>query len=475
MDVKTIIIDNITVLSITAIAVIAVLVIVLVIKVKNEGSEVSRYSKIAYTDVLTGVKNRTAFYEDFPLYIADLVENNQEGALIYIDLNCFKKYNDLMGHEAGDAVLCTVSKRLTESLDSIAELYRIGGDEFAMLINPASAGEIDKIGVLIKHAAKQDVFIESLNNTTPLYGASMGVTRIPKDGRDVDQLLSNADIAMYQSKVFGHMYYYELELQEKHELEMAIVFALEHIDEDNEFKIYFQPIMQRYQRKVAGAEALIRWESSELGFLYPNAFIHIAEKYHLVHKIDYWVLAQGLKQLKKWREDDYNDLSLIINLSEQTVFNNNFYEKTVELINFHNINPGKLIIEITESTYVKMTEDIVNNIRNIQWLGVRLAVDDFGTGYSSLEKLASYDLTYLKIDRKFIQGIYNDEKNQQMVDAIVALAQRLQIGVVIQGVEEKEQLDYIFKLPCMYLQGYYFSKPLLNEDFLEYCQLFLTK
>ncbi|MGG3797860.1 EAL domain-containing protein [Metabacillus fastidiosus] len=408
----------------------------------------------AYHDNLTGLRNRHGFRED----ISDWIEENRETgkmAVFFLDLNRFKYINDTLGHNVGDQILKAVSNRLYNHLNEKADLYRFGGDEFIIVVKNHSVEEVEQFAKDIMSLFLDPFYIGKERHYLT---SSFGVSLFPRDGQDFDTLIKKADTAMYLAKEKGHnaVQFYTVEMSENMKKTMKLEKALRQAIDQEQFILYYQPQIDVKTQKMIGVEALIRWEHPTLGMVPPNEFIPLAEETGLITPITEWVLRTACRQSCKWQEEGIKPLRMGVNISPY-LFKANLVNMVKQILDDTGLDPSYLELEITESIMqaAEITTPILNQLKS---LGVRLSIDDFGTGYSSLAFLRYFPIESLKIDRSFIDEIEKD--NGVIVKTIIDMATHLNLNVVAEGIETKEQLDFLSELDCDEGQGYLFSRPL---------------
>jgi len=443
-----------------------ILTIVRDITEQHKSSEVIR--RHAYYDGLTLLPNRFLALDRLSQMILDSEISNQNIAVFFLDLDDFKKVNDSLGHEVGDKLLIESAIRLTRAMRKEDTIGRLGGDEFIVL----SQGLNDKNDPIVIADNLLRVFREpfQIDGRELIITLSIGIAISPENGQTVSDLLRNADTAMYQAKSLGRNAYsfftkeMNIAMIRRFEIEEQMHGALER----DEFEVYYQPQLDVKTNKVIGAEALLRWHSIALGNVTPDEFIPIAEHTGLIVAIGEYVVTQALHFLHKWQSIENEQYTIAVNLSPRQFRDTNllpFIEKSLEQAN---IKVGSLELEITEGVLMTGQSYIADALIALQTLGVKLSMDDFGTGYSSLSYLRQYDFDVLKIDRSFINGITQNKEDRDLVKASIAIAHSLGLDVVAEGVEITEQLTILEELGCDYVQGYYFSKPLPAEQFIEF-------
>ncbi len=420
----------------------------------------SKLYYLAYHDQLTGLKNRFALQERLD-YIK---QENELGkyALLYIDIDNFKYINDAMGHRFGDLLLTKVSERLLNVTATDNSVYRIGGDEFIVLIDNYDKKEyVERAAVSILKAFKSLFEVESINIFTTI---SIGISTYPEHGKEIDSLLKNADIALYKAKESGknRIVFYNDPMNDEIAGRVKIEKNLRTALENKEFELYYQPQLDIRTGTISGLEALIRWRSGELGFVSPQDFIGVAEATHLIIPIGEWVLRTACQFLYNLERLGYKGLSMSVNISMLQLLQDDFVDMVLDNIDAVNINPIQLELEITESILMESYEVIAKKLKILRARGIRIALDDFGKGYSSLNYLKLLPITTLKIDKTFIDTI--SSKGKTLTDLIVKMGRSMDLCVVAEGVETQEQLDFLIKHKCNKIQGYLFSKPLPQAE-----------
>ncbi|PRR81524.1 sensor domain-containing protein [Clostridium vincentii] len=421
---------------------------------------------MAYHDFLTDLPNRSFFIDKLKNALSLSGSKNSKVAVIFLDLDNFKKINDTLGHSIGDKLLIKVAERISSCMRKDDILARLGGDEFSVLIE--NVKNKDEIIPLIEkiNTVFEDPF--NINNNLINLTVSMGISVYPDDGQTVGALLKNADMAMYKAKYLGKDTFMLFNIKMKEELtrkvkiESMIPIALK----NNEFILYYQPQYETKTGKLRGFEALIRWNSPELGFLNPLEFISIAEESGLIVQIGEWVLKTAAIMGKKISEIYDTQVMMSVNISPIQLKQKNFVNLVIEAISNSGINPKLLELEVTEGVLIDSYDNSIEILNKLKEIGISIALDDFGTGYSSLSYLKKLPINVLKIDKCFIDEIESRDNENTFVETIVSLAHKLNIETLAEGVENEEQLKYLEKAQCYTIQGYYFSKP-VPESMIE--------
>ncbi len=432
--------------------------------------------KLAYYDSLTGLPNRTFFTRLMVRAIAQAERNKDTLAVMFIDLDNFKRINDTLGHAVGDLLLQAIPDVVLRCIrksdifaryredEILKSMSRLGGDEFIVLLSPIKKSEDAAIIARRINTEMQSPF--SLGNHEVYVSASIGIAIYPHDGTDVDSLLKCADMAMYHAKTSGrnNFQFFEESMNvavlEKVKIENDLRRALER----GEFVLHYHSKIDAAKGEMTGMEALIRWQHPERGLLPPADFIHIAEESGLIVQIGEWVLKTACLQNLSWQIAGYPFKCVSVNLSCRQFEDEGLLASVKKILQETQLLPQYLELEITESTIMKNPDMAAVLLQNIMSLGVQISVDDFGTGYSSLSYLKKLPLTTLKIDRSFVRELPSNEDDVSIVKAIIALAHSLRLKVVAEGVETAEQRDFLKKLTCDEMQGFFWDKALPSKD-----------
>ena len=394
--------------------------------------------------------------------IKNYMQNNTEAALILFDIDNFKHVNDSFGHEFGDVVLKNISDNIRNSLESNILMCRYSGNTFILFQKNTK----DEDSILNTVQEIFNIFKQPQQNI--YFTISMGIALVPKDGINYNVLLKNADIAMYEAKQNGKNKYkfFSNEMGNKVVKEYALQKELRTSLEKQEIYVVFQPKVLLEDSTVRGFEALARWNNEKFGEVSPGKFIPLAEESKMIVPIGAFVLEEVCRKIKYLTSNGYSNFKIAVNLSEVQFQEEILISFLRKLINKYNISTRYLELEITESMFMKSFEKNLKVLEEIKNMGISIALDDFGTGYSSLSYLTKLPIDVLKIDRSFIIDLCSNPKEKCMVESIIRLSHQLGIDVVAEGVEEKEQVEYLKAISCDFVQGYYFSKPRPFEEII---------
>ncbi|MCT8986640.1 two-component system response regulator [Shewanella phaeophyticola] len=445
---------------------------------KKTEQEISYY---AFYDTLTDLPNRRKFLMQLDLAIANAQRHTTKLALLFIDLDYFKKINDTLGHKAGDELLCQAAQRIKDSIrasDPLAvgeramfneqHIARLGGDEFTLILSDLS--DFDSVAIIAQR------IIDSLSKPYFIQGhktfisASIGISFYPDDGTTADILLQHADTAMYEVKNNGKNSY-QLFSHEKHQSLMARLKTeaelREAIQQGGQLELYYQPQFNSVTSQTVGYEALLRWNHPTKGILSPIDFMAVAESSGLIIEIGKWVLVEACTQAKMLQDKHIDFKRMAVNLSALQFNDENIYDYVKFAIEHTQVSPYLLELEITESAIIRNVDDAITLIIKLKDLGVKLAIDDFGTGYSSLNYLRNFPIDTLKIDKSFVDEIVTNQKDAAIARTIIQLAINLELSTIAEGVEHTEQLEILKSLGCDDIQGYLYSKALPAKQLWE--------
>ena len=413
----------------------------------------------AHHDSLTGLPNRALLHDRIDRAITHAARNDNQVAVVFVDLDHFKLINDSLGHHVGDRLLLEVASRLQACVRSNDTVVRQGGDEFVLVL--AEQHHEDEVLAVVSRLL--DAVSQPWTDNGQEYGlsCSIGVSCYPRDGEDPGALLRSADAAMYQAKAAGrstyHFYTPELNQAISERLEMEN--SLRHALEREEFRVFYQPRIDVASGRIVGAEALIRWDCPGKGIVPPDSFISIAEETGLIIPIGQWILREACRQNSAWRRAGLPPIAVSVNLSPIQFRHTGLVQSVADALSEAGLDPGSLELEVTESFVMHDAERINIAMQSLKALGVDIAVDDFGTGYSSLSYLKRFPVDRLKIDKSFVRDSDSDPDDAAIVRAIITLGHALGLRVVAEGVETAAHLDYLKLHGCDEVQGYFFSRP----------------
>ncbi|QDE30523.1 EAL domain-containing protein [Shewanella polaris] len=418
----------------------------------------------AHYDSLTGLPNRLLSLDRLSQMLKDAHRVKNKIAVLFLDLDDFKKVNDTMGHSVGDDLLIQAATRLKSTIRDNDVVGRLGGDEFIIMLN---IHEPEEAEIIANKLLKQFYTPFILKSREVVSTISIGIALYPFDSEDPKELLRQADSAMYHSKDRGRNIYHFYTEQMNHDMNrrLKIEEQLRNALKLGELEVYFQPVIEIRTRKIVGAEALLRWKNSILGQVSPDEFIPIAEQTSLIVSIGEYVIENAFSAAQKWQQTYNLQFKIAINVSPKQFRENNFVEVLNIKLEQYQIHPTSVELEITEGVLLSGDDIIETNLRSIHDIGVNIAMDDFGTGYSSLSYLRSYPFDTLKVDKSFVNDITVDPADLELVGAAVAMGHALNLTVVAEGIETEEQYHLLNELNCDYGQGYLFSKPLPQKEF----------
>lgn len=415
---------------------------------------------LAFHDYLTGLPNRSMLDKQLSQELLVAAERSHQVALLFIDLDRFKVINDTLSHTTGDYLLKEVAKRLTLLIRKNDFVFRQGGDEFIIILRDADSEVATKVAQRIVNTLSKPFTIQNEEIYT---SPSIGISLYPEDGPTADMLIKHADIAMYQAKKAGKKNYKFFSSEQKGIINpLKLELDLHKAIENNEFLLYYQPKVNLNTGQIVGFEALIRWNHPELGMVSPNTFIPIAEETGLIIPIGKWALYEACIQNIRWHQKGLETV-VSVNLSARQFTQSNMVQTIAEVLHKTRLKPQFLEIEITESMTAD-SEYTISTLQQLKYLGVRVSIDDFGTGFSSLNYLKQFPVDTLKIDQSFIQELHKNPSDETIVKTIISMAHNLNLNVVAEGIETREQLVFLQQHLCNDGQGYFFSKPLpVNE------------
>ena len=418
----------------------------------------------AHHDFLTGLPNRILFNDRLERGIEESKRNNTKLALLFIDLDHFKEINDSLGHSVGDEVLKVVTDRLNGVIRESDTIARLGGDEFTIILNNLNeVQDASKLARKILDILSKPIRIDE----NDLYvSSSIGISLYPNDGDDAQNLLKYADAAMYKAKDEGrnNFQYYSAKMTELAFERVVMEASFRASLQNEDFVVYYQPQVDGNTNKIIGMEALVRWNHPTMGIVSPAKFIPLAESTGLIVELDRYVMKTAINQVAQWYKAGYNPGVLAMNLTVKQLQKKDFIEFLKELMNSSTCRAEWIELEVTEGQIMSNPEDGIKILNKISLLGIELAVDDFGTGYSSLAYLKRLPINKLKIDQAFVRNLPNDEEDVAIAKAVIALSSSLNLDIIAEGVETKEQKDFLVENGCKNIQGYYYSKPIPADE-----------
>ncbi|WP_137938356.1 EAL domain-containing protein [Chitinivorax sp. B] len=425
-----------------------------------------KIEELAYTDALTGLPNRLMMTERAEYSINLARRNGSQLAVLFLDLDRFKHINDSLGHLFGDRVLVEVAERLKACIRQIDTAARLGGDEFVLLLNQVDGRTAEITARRVLESLNRPITLDSMNFTVT---CSIGIAIFPDDGDSLDDLIKNADSAMYHVKERGRadFRFYQRQMNIGLLSRMKLDHAMRVALDANAFHLYFQPQLDLATNQLIGTEALIRWTDEELGEVAPSRFIPVAEESGLIVQIGHWVMTQAVEQAARWWRKGLK-LPVSVNVSALQFQQSDFVDDLARALGTAGLPPEWLELELTESILILDVEDAMRRLQCLHELGVRLAIDDFGTGYSSLAYLKRFPIHKLKIDRSFINGLPEDESDVAIVRAIINLSKALKLKVIAEGVETTVQRDFLAREGCGEFQGFLCSPALPAADFEQF-------
>lgn len=424
-----------------------------------------KIKKIAFYDSLTGLPNRDLCAQKLQGILSRASDHKSQTAVLFIDLDNFKGINDTFGHSSGDELLRQIAVRLRTELRSSDVFARISGDEFVIVVDQYQ--NLESISSLSSRLLKNVLEPFKLNEQHAYIGLSIGISLYPQDGGNAEELLMQADTAMYQAKESGKNNYkfFSEQLRQKMSRKSLICKNLQQAIAKEELGIVYQPIIDVHTGKIRGAEALVRWNCPDLGVISPVEFIPIAEEIGLITAIDEWVLLNACKQNRQWQWDNFRPIVMSVNMSASRLDSNKIVETVRETLASSSLLPEFLELEVTETVIMKDIDAAIECLNLMKKIGISLALDDFGIGYSSISNLRRLNLDRIKIDQSFMHNIPISEEDKLTASTIVTLANNLGLEVTAEGIENIDQLDFIKDTACNSVQGYHFSRPVSADAF----------
>ena len=437
--------------------------------ISTQKAAAAEIENLAFYDTVTGLPNRRLLLDRLNHAMAGGARNGREGALLFLDLDNFKTLNDSYGHEVGDILLTMVAKRLKECVREADTVARFGGDEFVVILEDLKVQHIDAAANAESVANKILIALHQpylINNQKHHSGVSIGVTLFHGNQSSIEELLKQADIAMYEAKkIRNAIRFFNPAMQASITAHVSLEHDLRKAIELQQFQLYYQ-VQVDSSGFPTGAEVLVRWLHPEQGIISPTEFIPLAEETELILPIGQWVLEGACAQIKLWQRDALTrNFALSVNVSAKQFHQEDFIKEIEAALHYHDINPSLLKLELTESMLLKDVESTIETMQALRKIGVQFSLDDFGTGYSSLQYLKRLPLNQLKIDGSFVRDIAVNTSDQAIVCTIAAMAKTLELNVIAEGVETKEQYLQLQKSGCRHYQGFLFGKPVPIEEF----------
>ncbi len=421
-----------------------------------------RIRQTALHDPLTGLPNRGWLFESAQYVFGHARRAGRYCGIIFIDLDRFKPINDNHGHEVGDKVLKEVAHRLTQCIREEDIVIRLGGDEFLILVPEIEYdAKAEDVARHMSRCIKRPYLVDGLELTI---STSVGISIFPRDGKDLDTLISRADAAMYQAKQMGrdNIQFYSEELAAKSRLKSRIEGQLKTALNQNTFQLHYQPVIDLQTARLIGVEALVRWPHEDIG---PDQFVPVAESTGHIERLGEWVISEACRQHRLWRDHGLPAIPIAVNVSAVQLRHPDFANQVSQMIADFAINPLALQVEVTETALIEHLDWAIDVLTRLQTLGVQIALDDFGTGYSSLNYLSRLPINKIKIDKSFVQRIEQDTASRAITEAVIALGRTLKLEVVAEGIESEAVLHYLRGQGCSQAQGFHICRPIPADAF----------
>ena len=424
----------------------------------------NRLIHLSTHDVLTGLPGRVLLNDRIGVSIRTAQREKKSLALMLLDLDGFKKINDTLGHAIGDELIKAVAERLQSCIRRSDTLARIGGDEFSLIMIGVERDNAELIAKKVLAAVQRPFRI---SEHTLHISTSLGISIYPEHGENSSLLYRNAEMAMYRAKSLGknHWKIYCDQIDSIEKSDLSLESAMHEGIENGEFMLHYQPIFCARTGRLKGAEALMRWQTPNQGFISPMKFIPLAESNGLIKILGAWALRSACHQAKQWQEAGFKDFYISVNVSPRQFVQEDFMEMLNRALKESGLLPANLMLEITEGILMDNPQRSGAILAHLRKVGVKIAIDDFGTGYSSLAYLKKFPLSVLKIDKSFVDDVVNSTEDMAIVDAILSLAEGLNLLVVAEGVENDAQLGFLRQKGCNLIQGYLTGRPVNSEDF----------
>jgi len=422
--------------------------------------------RLAFYDTLTQLPNRALFNDRLGVALQGAGRRQALVAVVYLDLDRFKDVNDTLGHPAGDRLLVEISRRLETCVRAVDTVARMGGDEFTILLTDLDT-EADAVGVVerILEMVGRPV---ALGDDTVRVGASLGLSFFPKDGQNAEALQQAADLALYQAKQGGRGQYraFGPEMHAKGNSRLSLSVQIDAALTNDEFTLAYQPIVNLTTGQVEGVEALIRWLRPDGESIAPAQFIPHAEEAGLIKRIDSWVLERACRDAVRWQQGDNRGLRVSVNLSAVSVQQPHMARVIEDILQRTGLAPSLLSLEITETAVISNPDAVRRALDDVVRLGVGVSLDDFGTGYSSLSYLTRFPINCIKLDRTFVERIGRDPASEEVITSLLGLARKLKLKVVAEGIEDPGQQDFLSRVGCDLMQGFFFGRPMAGDQLL---------
>ena len=421
--------------------------------------------RLAYFDSLTELPNWIKFKEIINSAISQC-KDDEVLSLIFIDIDDFKNINDLLGYTVGDQLITRLAAELDQFLPKPHQLAKIGGDSFGILLNRKKSDNNVDVQIIITNMVKLIQTERSIEEQRVVIFASIGVAQFPSDAPDASNLMlcANASMALAKERGKNNVQFYTHDQHDLHIHQIALISDLHHAIERNELLLYYQPVLRLSDMSLHGFECLLRWKHTEKGFISPDEFITLAENTGIITHIEEWVFEQAMMQLVKWRSVNTTQAPIAINLSSRGLVNKDFIDHIESLMKKYNIQRNEVEVEITETSFITSFEIAAGHVKRLQYLGIKILLDDFGKGYSSLAYLRQLPIDILKIDRLFTNHVIDIERNDYLAVAMIDMAHMIKTEVIVEGIENQIQLDYMKKHNAEFGQGYFLYMPSRPEE-----------
>lgn len=441
---------------------------------RERQQQAATIENMAYFDILTGLPNRHHLNEWLSKELIKSKQQKTAGVVMFVDLDDLKMLNDTCGHSFGDKAIIAAGKKITQVIGTQGFVARIGGDEFVVVLpNVFERLAIEEFAYKIGRA---------LGKTQKFFGknfhlaASIGIAIYPNDGDSVEELIKNADNAMYEAKKGSKNFwcFYQAEMQVAAQKKLQLIGSLRYALPRGEFSLVYQPQISTNERTIIGFESLLRWHNLEHGKVPPTNFIPLAEQSGLINTLGRWVLREACKFIRALADAGFEDIHVAVNISAKQIAADDFITVVRSVIKETGIQPRQLELEVTESIMMTSLEEGIQKLAKLKKMGIRISLDDFGTGFSSLTYLRRLPVETLKIDKSFIDIIMTDVQGAKIIDSIINMAHTINMKVVAEGVETQEQLDYLQQNNCDIIQGYIFSQPITAQKAFELLEMYKT-